>query len=445
MLWLLPLMVVGAVFLGACAGPLPTDLPPGLEVELVSDSSGLLARVEFTGTVEAMAPETWTVSGQTVGITPDTEINGTIAVGDLVKVEGEVGADGVFLAREIMPVLGGGGQPAPEKETFEFFGTIEVMGPDSWTVSGQTVAVTAATEIKGTFVLGDEVKVHALIEADGSFTAVEIGPASAPDMDDFEEGEIEFRALVEEIGAESWLIGGRAVALAAETLIDEGIVVGNLVEVHAFLSADGTLTASKIELEDEEHDEDDFGSPGMEFELRGLVEAIGADSWTVSGQVFLVTSATEIDEGIIVGSMVKVEGFVGQDGTYTAREIKADFEDDGEDHDDGIPGSKFGTSGTVESIGETSWTISGQVFLITPDTEIDEGIVVGSFVKVEAFVAADGSFTAHEIELEDEDESFEDEDEDDGDDFGGGSESDSDHDDDEDEQDNSGHDSEDDD
>jgi hypothetical protein len=93
-----------------------------------------------------------------------------------------------------------------------------------------------------------------------------------------------------------------------------------------------------------------------------------------------------------------VEGFVGQDGTYTAREIKSDLDDDGEDGDDsGASGSKFGTRGAVESIGEGSWTIGGQIFLITPDTEI-EGIVIGSMVKVK-LVGTDGSFVR--IELED--------------------------------------------
>jgi len=46
---LLPLVLLGAVFLGACAGSLPSDLPPGVDVELVNDASGLLARVEFRG------------------------------------------------------------------------------------------------------------------------------------------------------------------------------------------------------------------------------------------------------------------------------------------------------------------------------------------------------------------------------------------------------------
>jgi primosomal replication protein N len=440
--WLLPLMLAGAAFLGACAGPLPTDLselPPGVEVQLLSDSSGPHARVEFTGMVGAMAPEAWTVGGQVVGITPETEILGTIAVGDSVKVEALVGTDGVLLAREIRPVSRAEERPEPDKDLFEFTGTIEAMDATSWTVSGQAVAVNSDTEIKGAFAVGAEVKVHALVGADGSLTATEISPAAGPDPDDVREGEMKFAGLVAEIGAEAWTIGGQIVAVDAFTRIDAGIIVGDLVQVHAFLAEDGTLTASKIELEDED-DDDDMGEAGMRFELRGTVEAIGAGSWTVSGQVLLVISTTEIDEGIVVGSQVKVEGFVGQDGSFTALEIKSGFDDHGEDEDDdATDDTEFRLRGTVESIGEASWTIGGLAFLVTADTEIDDEIAVGSSVNVEAFVNPDGTLTAHEIELEDESE-FTDGDDDDDSRFG--SERDPDHDDDEGdgEHDNDGHD-----
>ncbi len=397
-LGLLPVVVLGAVFLGACAGGIPAGLPPDLEMSLAEAGSGMLARVEFTGRVEAMAPEAWTVSGQAVGITAQTEILGTIAVGDQVNVEAEVGPDGVLMAREINPAPGAEQSPQPAPDTFEFFGTIEAMAADSWTVSGQVVAITLETEIRGTFAVGDEVKVHALVEADGSFTAVEIGPALQSELDDFEEGEVEFTALVETIGAETWLIGGRDVAIDGSSEIDQGIQEGDLVEVHASLSADGTLTARKIELEGE--DDDGFGVPGMEFQLTGLVEAIAADSWSVAGQTFLITSATEIEEGIVVGSRVEVEGFVGQDGSFTAREIKLALEEEEDAAED--VGTEFEITGTVEAIGSNSWTIDGQTFLVTAGTEIEEGIVLGSVVKVEGLIGQDGSQTATEIQLTDE-------------------------------------------
>ena len=41
-------------------------------------------------------------------------------------------------------------------------------------VAGKTILISAATEIKGAFVVGHLVKVHALLAEDGSLTAREI-------------------------------------------------------------------------------------------------------------------------------------------------------------------------------------------------------------------------------------------------------------------------------
>jgi len=183
-LWLLPVMLLGALFTSACAGTLPADLPPGVELELGSAGSGMPARVEFTGLVEAMAPEAWTVSGQVVGITPQTEILGTIAVGDSVKVEAEVGPDGVLMAREIKPALGAGEAPAPEKDVFEFFGTLEAISADSWTISGHTFLITPGTEIGEGIVVGSVVKVEGSIGQGGAHTATEIELVDEMDEDD---------------------------------------------------------------------------------------------------------------------------------------------------------------------------------------------------------------------------------------------------------------------
>ena len=48
---------------------------------------------------------------------------------------------------------------------------------DAWIIDGQTIKVTAMTEIKGSPVVGDQVKLHAIVGDDGSLTAREIEPA----------------------------------------------------------------------------------------------------------------------------------------------------------------------------------------------------------------------------------------------------------------------------
>ena len=64
------------------------------------------------------------------------------------------------------------------RDELEFTGVVEAMGAGSWQVGGTTIAIGPGTEIKGTISIGDTVKVHATIAADGSLLAREIGHAS---------------------------------------------------------------------------------------------------------------------------------------------------------------------------------------------------------------------------------------------------------------------------
>jgi hypothetical protein len=77
------------------------------EIELEdSSSSGQNGQTQnthtdFFGQVTAMNSGSWTVGGLTFLVTPSTEIKDAIAVGDFVKIEASVGADGSLTALEI--------------------------------------------------------------------------------------------------------------------------------------------------------------------------------------------------------------------------------------------------------------------------------------------------------------------------------------------------------
>ena len=72
--------------------------------------------------------------------------------------------------------------PTPESEnSVEFTGVVEVMASDMWVVSGRTVAVTAATEIKPGLEIGMLARVHAVRQADGSVWAREMEAAGSND------------------------------------------------------------------------------------------------------------------------------------------------------------------------------------------------------------------------------------------------------------------------
>ena len=66
-----------------------------------------------------------------------------------------------------------------------------------------------------------------------------------------------------------------------------------------------------------------------------------------------------------------------------------------------LPGDEIDFMGIVEGIGDSSWTISGQVVGIDASTQIIGSPQVGDNVEVEARKAADGSLTASKIKKED--------------------------------------------
>lgn len=71
-----------------------------------------------------------------------------------------------------------------EQEEVEIFGSVEQITPNFVTVNGDVIRLTSQTEFKTGIVVGDLVKVHALLGDDGALTAREIElslPAAADD------------------------------------------------------------------------------------------------------------------------------------------------------------------------------------------------------------------------------------------------------------------------
>ena len=73
----------------------------GLSVMEEPGTGASEAEVDFSGAVVSMAPEAWVVGDQTFAVTPDTEIQVGIVVGDNVKVHALQNPDGTLTAREI--------------------------------------------------------------------------------------------------------------------------------------------------------------------------------------------------------------------------------------------------------------------------------------------------------------------------------------------------------
>ena len=252
----LSLVAVAAMGLAACAplaaapetqsaeSPAET-VAPVVETEAPTSE----AEIELTGSIERMTPTAMTLNGKVVAILPATELKGTFGVGDLVKAHATLQADGSLAAREIAAVQGA---------EYDFTGTVEAIAFDQWTVAATTFAVTPATEIKGTFALGELVKVHVLVSTDGSLVAREIEAPEAELAKGGEGAEVELVALIQSISPEAWVIGGQTLAITPGTEIKGSFIVGDAVKVHVLIGAGGTLTAREIEAAEV----GEFGKPG---------------------------------------------------------------------------------------------------------------------------------------------------------------------------------------
>ncbi|MCP4423286.1 MAG: hypothetical protein GY803_02215 [Chloroflexi bacterium] len=307
----------------------------------------------------------WIIGGQLFQADEYTRINGDPQVGDWVRVEGHLLPDGGRMADRITLLHR---DPA---NRFSLTGEVEAIGDESWVVAGQTIAVDNDTLIEEGIVVGSRVRVRGLIQDDGVLLAKRLrlleGLPGLP---------FEFIGIVEEIG-EPWFISGVAIATDINTEIKDEIMVGDLVKVEGWILADGSWLADEIKLAEEDENR---------FEITGAVESM--DPWIVAGIPFEINEWTEIEIGIAIGNLVKVEGVILENGVWVAAEIK--LLDEG-DH------LTFEFYGVVNGI--DPWIVSGIPLPVTKETAVDDAIEIGDLVKVTVTILPDGSWLVERIAL----------------------------------------------
>jgi hypothetical protein len=194
----------------------------------------------------------------------------------------------------------------------------------------------------------------------------------------------EFRGTVVAVSDSSWTIDDRTVAVTDQTVFLGAPGLGDFVEVRFHLDASDNAVADRIQKEDPFDDE---------LEFRGIVEAIGDTTWTISGRVVHVNASTFFRGSPRVGDLVEVRADRAADGTLTATHIKLEDDEDADDE------REF--RGVVEAIGGASWTIGGRIVLVNAQTAIFGNPQVGDLVEVRADRAPDGTLTATRIKKED--------------------------------------------
>ncbi|MBP1701806.1 MAG: hypothetical protein H6Q38_913 [Chloroflexi bacterium] len=264
-------------------------------IELLSPSSA--NQFAFIGKVESIGDTAWTISSSVVQVNEFTDIEAGLKVGDNVQVTGGIAEDGFLSAERISQTEGAG-------SNFRFAGILTDSGNDVWVISGIKVAVDSNTTLYGDFVVGNPVAVEGVIQVDGTWLATTINLVTP------EGYHFEFIGEVQSISP--WTVSGVSFDTADWTEIDADIQVGNKVRVSGIVDADGIWVAESIELFDTEH--------ATSFAFFGQVLTL--DPWNVGGISLTVDERTTIQDGIVLGEMVKVTGWILEDGTWLATDIK---------------------------------------------------------------------------------------------------------------------------
>lgn len=250
----------------------------------------------LTGEVQEIDDVLWTINGQILAVTDITEIEDDINIGDLVRVEGIILADGTLQAERIRRIEKKAGTP------FDFTGVVQQSGEESWLISDVQIYTDEDTNIDKGLVPGDLVRVKGWIIEGNTWVASSIRRVlEAP-------GVFEFTGRIESM--DPWIVAGIPFDTQEWTEIDEGLIEGDLVRVKGQVQEDGTWVAFEIKRYDET----------LVTILIGRVFSI--DPWVVSGFELNVDEGTVIVGDITVGMLVRVEIHLLADGTQKVVRIE---------------------------------------------------------------------------------------------------------------------------
>jgi hypothetical protein len=251
------------------------------------------AEIEFSGVVTSLGASTWVIGGQSVQVSAQTEIKPGVALGAFVKVHALPQTDGSLLAREIELDVATPTAPAPGTGEQEFTGTLTAIQGDLWTIGGETVRITAGTEVKGTLQVGDVVKVHATLGSDGVLVAREVELAAGDDGEDDNQNdgdehqgdEQEFTGTLTAMNGDLWTVDSMQVRITSDTEVKDTLQVGDEVKVHAAAGSDGVLVAREIELAGDDDLNDDRSGDDSGHDANDDQGGSGGDDSSGSGSV----------------------------------------------------------------------------------------------------------------------------------------------------------------
>jgi len=377
------------------------------------------SEIKTMGTIDALTDSSVTVNGIPYAVNAQTKIHGEkdqtlslsdLSVGQMVKIEAQIQADGNYLATEIEIM-----HYDEKSMDVEIKGLIDSIGVDYVVVAWQKIFVDDRTEYKidgnhqasfSDLQTGMKVEVEAYRQNDNRLLAakIEVENNNAP----FEK--IEFSGSIDSVGTNFIISLGYTVFVDSSTIILDShfstITLSDLqkdqiVKIKGLLQEDGSILAYKIKVKD---------LWASYFELEGAVETLGPDWFTVYGITFMVDSNTvfySADKSVITfadvtqGQYVKVKAQTNAQGDYLALMVKVKYTN----------ASQIEVTGAVEYLTTDSIRVNGITFVADSATIVYDlqGNVISfsdlqleQIVEIKGILQNDGTFRAVYIKVEDD-------------------------------------------
>ena len=375
-----------------------------LEVKIEDEDDVVSSKTELRGIFQGIdqATGSWIISGILVGVGPGTDTDGLPFIGQSVKVEALLQGDGTLLAREIEN-KGGSTDEDNGSSAVQVAGTFLGVDADGkWIIDGATVFIDPLTQVKGSPEVGERIKIKALLQEDGSLLAVKIQGKGRSNSRSRNNAEI--RGTVDDILSDGpvviLVIDGLPISLSVLTDLDFDPEVGDSVKVEASFQPGGSLIA--IEVEREEESGTEGTSEPRKVEIEGTVGTINLDgSLIVNGMTVSIDADAEIKGNLVVGAEVKLEGFLQEDGTVLALELKAR----------GRQAAASGTERKIEGLVEdvlrdqdgniVAIIVDGETISVEALTRFEGLLEVGASVEVKG-LEINGRFVANKVEGEED-------------------------------------------
>ena len=185
------------------------------------------------------------------------------------------------------------------------------------------------------------------------------------------------------------IVNGTTIFLDPDTEIEDGLVIGQLLDIEAVIRPDGSVLA--LEVEEQDGEEQVRGRIRLEGSFDGLDDQ---GNWIIGGTVVAVDSSSDTDGVPALGQRVKVKALLQEDGSLLAREVE-NKRASGKPEDTSRKVKLKGTFQGTDTDG--NWIINGKRVAVDALTRLKGSPAVGHQIAVEAVLQPNGGLLANKV------------------------------------------------